>query len=439
MEFRVACRIADSPRPRALSRKRASGDGAGLSGLSAGPLGFSAAVVALVCSAVCYGQTREELDQARNRMVDEEIVAAGVKNPRVIQAMRITPRHEFVSLAQRKLAYYDMALPIGNAQTISPPFVVASMTEELDPQPSDKVLEIGTGSGYQAAVLSPLVREVYSIEIVEPLGRKAAAVLRKLAYENVHTKVGDGYQGWPEHAPFDKIIVTCSPEHVPPALVAQLREGGRMVIPVGERYQQNLYLMKKVDGKMEFEALRPTLFVPMTGKAEEGRRVLPDPVNPSIHNGDFEEVVGESGEAAAWHYQRQAELVSGDGAPSGDHYMRFSNFQPGRGSQALQGMAVDGREVRNLRVSLYARGEELRQGQDAHQQPMLVITFYDDRRATAGQGSVGPWLGTFDWRQQSAVIPVPPRAREAIVRIGLQGATGKLSLDQIEIGAQKEP
>ena len=206
-------------------------------------------------------------------MVDREIVDAGVKNPRVIEAMRSTPRHEFVTINERKNAYLDMALPIGEGQTISPPFIVAYMTEAIDPQPEDKVLEIGTGSGYQAAVLSPLVREVYTIEIVEPLGRKAAKVLERLHYDNVHVKIGDGYQGWPEHAPFDKIIVTCSPENVPPALAEQLKEGGRMVIPMGERYQQTLYLLKKINGKLETEALKPTLFVPMTGKAESQRKV----------------------------------------------------------------------------------------------------------------------------------------------------------------------
>jgi protein-L-isoaspartate(D-aspartate) O-methyltransferase len=390
---------------------------------------------ALLGSAVCHGQIRDEFEAIRNRMVDEEIVVAGVTTPRVIQAMRMTPRHEFVSLTQRRLAYYDMALPIGNSQTISPPFVVAYMTEQLDPQPGDKVLEIGTGSGYQAAVLSPLVAEVYTIEIVEPLGRKAAAVLRKLGYDNVHAKVGDGYQGWPEHAPFDKIIVTCSPEHVPPALVEQLREGGRMVIPVGERYQQNLTLLKKVNGKMEFEALHPTLFVPMTGRAEERRRVVPDPANPSIHNGDFEEVIADSGQPAGWHYQRQLEVVSGDGAPSGDNYITFSNSEPGRGAQALQGMAVDGRIVRHLQLSLYVRGEEIRPGQSLQQQPTLIINFFDENRAVAGEGGAGRWLGTFDWRKETAVIPVPPRAREAVVRIGLLGAIGKISFDQIEIRA----
>ena len=165
-----------------------------------------------------------------------------------------------------------MSLPIGESQTISAPFVVAYMTEQLDPQPTDKVLEIGTGSGYQAAILSPLVKEVYSIEIVESLGQKAARTLKRLKYTNVKTKIGDGYQGWPEHAPFDKIIVTCSPEKVPQPLVDQLKEGGRMVVPVGERYTQELYLLRKKDGKLEQEVLVPTMFVPMTGKAEAAPR-----------------------------------------------------------------------------------------------------------------------------------------------------------------------
>jgi protein-L-isoaspartate(D-aspartate) O-methyltransferase len=212
-----------------------------------------------------FAQGKSGFEAARNRMVDEEIAAAGVKNPRVIEAMRATPRHEFVTLNQRKYAYLDMALPIGEGQTISPPFIVAYMTEQLDPLRTDKVLEIGTGSGYQAAVLSPLVREVYTIEIVPQLGNHAAKVLRQLGYDNVHAKVGDGYQGWKEHAPFDKIIVTCSPERVPVPLVTQLKEGGRMIIPVGERYQQTLYLLKKTKGQLVPEALRPTLFVPMTG------------------------------------------------------------------------------------------------------------------------------------------------------------------------------
>src|SRR6266700_1372972 len=181
--------------------------------------------------------SRQGLDEARNRMVDEEVIAAGVKDPRVIKSMRSTPRHEFVVQSQWPQAYFDMSLPIGEGQTISPPVIVAYMTEQLDPQPTDKVLEIGTGSGYQAAVLSPLVKDVYSIEIVEQLGKHAKLTLDRLKYTNVHTKIGDGYLGWPDQAPFDKIIVTCSPEKVPQALVDQLKEGGRMIVPVGEPYQ----------------------------------------------------------------------------------------------------------------------------------------------------------------------------------------------------------
>jgi len=384
-------------------------------------------------------QTRQALEAARNRMVDEEIVAAGVKDLRVIQAMRQTPRHEFVSLAQRKYAYYDMAMPIGHGQTISPPFVVAYMTEQLDPQPTDKVLEIGTGSGYQAAVLSGLVSEVYTIEIVEPLGRKAAHTLRRLRYRNVHVKTGDGFQGWPEHAPFDKIIVTCSPEKAPPALVEQLREGGRMVIPVGERYHQNLHLLKKRGGKLEVETLLPTLFVPMTGQAEHRRQVQPDPTHPSLNNGDFEEVAGTSGKPDGWHYQRQLELITDGDAPSGDNYVKFTNAEPGRGCRALQGMGVDGSVVKQLKVSLHVRGKDIRPGQSLDQMPYLVVSFYDENRAEMAFGLMGPWRGTFDWQHQTTTIDVPPRAREAIVRIGLLGAIGEICFDDIQLEAVRNP
>jgi protein-L-isoaspartate(D-aspartate) O-methyltransferase len=380
-------------------------------------------------------QSRQALAEARDRMVDEEVVAAGVTNPRVIKAVRTTPRHEFVPLAQRRYAYLDMALPIGESQTISPPFVVAYMTELLDPQPSDKVLEIGTGSGYQAAVLSGLVRDVYTIEIVERLGRRAARTLKQLKYDNVHVKIGDGYQGWPEEAPFDKIIVTCSPEHVPTPLVEQLKEGGRMVIPVGQRYDQTMYLLTKKNGKMVSEALRPTLFVPMTGRAEQGRQVLPDPAHPTINNGGFEQVTGEPPRPTGWHYQRQLELVSDGHAPQGKYYVTFHNSQAGRGCQALQGFAVDGREVRRLEVSLQVRGQDIRPGQNVRQLPVVAITFYDEDRATAGVRVIGPWRGTFPWRPEARQVDVPPRAREAILRIGLLGAVGEISFDDVRLKA----
>lgn len=228
-------------------------------------------------SNMAFAQAQDRWQAARAKMVQNEIADRGIEDPAVCQAMRDVPRHLFVPSDQRKYAYYDMALPIGHGQTITSPFVVAFMTETLEPKPDDRVLEIGTGSGYQAAVLGRIVDSVYSIEIVEPLGRRAAKTLAQVGYDNVHTKVGDGYQGWPEHAPFDKIIVTCSPEKVPPELVKQLKEGGRLVIPLGERYQQMLYLFRKVNGELQKERLESTFFVPMTGRAEEKRVKLEDP------------------------------------------------------------------------------------------------------------------------------------------------------------------
>jgi protein-L-isoaspartate(D-aspartate) O-methyltransferase len=332
-----------------------------------------------------------------------------------------------------------MALPIGNQQTISPPFVVAYMTQEIDPQPTDRVLEIGTGSGYQAAILSPLVRDVYSIEIVEPLGRRAARTLKKLGYKNVHTKIGDGYLGWPEAAPFDKIIVTCSPEKVPQPLVDQLRDGGLMIVPVGERYQQNLYLFRKQGDKLESEALKATLFVPMTGEAEVRREVQPDPLQPTIANGSFEEILKSPADAkpspAGWHYQRQLKLASGAAAPRGDRYAVFHNDEPGRPSQALQGFAVDGRKVAKLRLSFAVRGRDIGPGQKQTEWPFVIVMFYDDRRAMIDSVEFGPYTGTFDWRTETYTVSVPLKAREAIVRIGLLGAVGELAIDDLNLGA----
>ncbi len=376
--------------------------------------------------------TEEEFRTRRMRMVDEEIFAAGVKNPRVIAAMRATPRHEFMPASLWPNAYYDMALPIGERQTISPPFIVAYITEALDPQPKDKVLEIGTGSGYQAAVLSGLVQEVYTIEIVKLLGERAAKVLKRLNYANVHAKVGDGYLGWPEHAPFDKIIVTCSPEKVPQPLVDQLKEGGRIVIPVGERYQQTLYLLKKTDGKMARESLLPVIFVPMTGKAEEGAP-KPDPKNPTLHNGDFEQVFGDPPQVVGWHYQRQLEVVTADDAPSGKRYVRFHNAEAGRSAQALQVFAVDGRYVRQLQLSVRARYANVQPDPAVPQPPLVYLQFYDENRATIGEQMFGAPRGSSDWKTEAKKVTVPVRAREGLIRIGLFGATGELSLDDLRM------
>lgn len=372
---------------------------------------------------------RYDYKVARRRMVDNEIIAAGVSDRRVIESMMQTDRHEFVLPKYRRMAYFDMALPIGGDQTISSPFIVAYMTESLDPQLTDKVLEIGTGSGFQAAILSPLVEKVYTIEIVDSLGRKAARLLKKLNYDNVHVKVGDGFKGWPEHAPFDKIIVTCSPEDVPVPLVEQLREGGKMVIPTGERYQQTLYLFTKKDGKLIKEALRPTLFVPMTGAAEEARDVLPDPANPLVVNGDFSDPSEKDTIVPGWYYGRQLKLVK---SASGQH-VEFSNADPGRGSHLLQGLGVDGRKVSRLKFSTRAKTRDVRASNE-DMLPAVMMTFYDESRRDVGRHWLGPWRGTNDWRNYEKTIRVPSAAREAIIRIGLFGATGSASFDDVQIG-----
>lgn len=384
---------------------------------------------------IAVAQSAREFERLRNRMVDDEIVKAGITNDRVVTSMRETPRHEFCRTENRPQAYFDMALPIGDAQTISPPFVVAYMTQELDPQPADVVLEVGTGSGYQAAILSPLVKEVYSIEIVESLGKRAARTLKRLKYDNVFTKIGDGYQGWSEHAPFDKIIVTCSPENVPQPLIDQLKEGGRMIVPLGERYQQTLYLFKKVGGKLETEALRPTLFVPMTGAAEDLRTVKPDPLRPAAVNGGFETAHKEGkeiGQPVGWHYLRQVVRTEDALAPEGKWIVRFTNAEPGRASMALQAFAVDGAKVKTLAVSLHVRASNVRPGQARDQLPRLLFTFYDENRKTVAAKSLGPWRGDFDWKHVQDTIAVPPAAREAIVHVGLLGALGTLDVDGIE-------
>lgn len=192
----------------------------------------------------------------------------GIHEESVLAAMNKVPREEFVPEYLRAASYADQPLPIGYDQTISQPFIVAFMTEQLRPQKTDRILEIGTGSGYQAAILAELVAEVYSIEIIEPLARTAEATLQRLGYKNVHVKVGDGYKGWPEHAPFDAVIVTCAPDHVPQALIDQLKEGGRMIIPVGGPGDQELYLLEKQHGQLHRRAVSPVRFVPMTGQAQ---------------------------------------------------------------------------------------------------------------------------------------------------------------------------
>ncbi len=206
--------------------------------------------------------------EARELMVREQIAARDVRDQRVLQAMLEVPRHLFVPPELQPYAYLDSPLPISHEQTISQPYIVGFMTEALKLKPEDRVLEVGTGSGYQAAVLSVLVREVYSIEIIEPLASEVAARLARLGYSNVKVRAGDGYRGWPEAAPFDGIIVTAAPDRIPHPLLDQLATGGRLVIPVG-KYFQTLNRVTRTAKGFKTEKLLPVRFVPMTGKAQK--------------------------------------------------------------------------------------------------------------------------------------------------------------------------
>ncbi len=191
----------------------------------------------------------------------------GIHEERVLAALAKVPREEFVPKEVRPPSYTDQPLPIGYNQTISQPYVVAFMTEQLQLKRDDRVLEIGSGSGYQTAILAELVADVYTIEIIEPLAKNAEATLIRLGYKNVQVKAGDGYKGWPEHAPFDAVIVTCAPDHVPQPLVDQMKEGGRMIIPVGRLGEQELYFLEKKNGQLKKRAVLPVRFVPMAGEA----------------------------------------------------------------------------------------------------------------------------------------------------------------------------
>jgi len=214
---------------------------------------------------VVGSESATEFEHARRLMVTEQIVARGVTDPSVVRAMSTVPRHEFVPPTHAEEAYADRPLPIGSGQTISQPYIVALMTELLDPEPEDRLLEVGTGSGYQAAVAASVAARVYSIELVPELAATATERLVQLGFDNVEVRVGDGYLGWPEHAPFDGILVTAGADHVPRPLVDQLAPGGRMIIPVGDPYGAQVLqiIEKQQDGSTRVKDAMPVRFVPL--------------------------------------------------------------------------------------------------------------------------------------------------------------------------------
>lgn len=209
--------------------------------------------------------SQKNYEEERVDMVTNQIARRGLFHGATLQAMRKVPRHLFVPEDLRNMAYFDQPLPIGQGQTISQPYMVAYMTAAIHPKPGMKVLEIGAGSGYQAAVLAEIVDQVYTIEIVEELGKEAIERFKTLGYDNIHTKIGDGYLGWPEYAPFDAIVVTAAPNEIPPPLIEQLKDGGRMIVPIGPAYMaQELQLVRKRGDKIITTSLFPVRFVPFT-------------------------------------------------------------------------------------------------------------------------------------------------------------------------------
>lgn len=232
------------------------------------PLFLAAGLISLSILAAWPKGDEDLFAVARHNLVRTQLAARDIGDRLVLQAMAEVPRHEFVPPPLRNRAYRDHPLPLGKDQTISQPYIIAFMTQALELEAGDRVLEIGTGSGYQAAVLTQLVEHVYTIEIIPSLGDSARRVLRRQGYDNVTVRIGDGYVGWPEKAPFDAIMVTAAPDHVPPTLVEQLAEGAHLVLPVGDYYQELLRLTRHA-GKILAKSLLPVRFVPMTGQAQE--------------------------------------------------------------------------------------------------------------------------------------------------------------------------
>lgn len=377
-------------------------------------------------------ENSDPYSKARSHLIESILKPGGIKSDSVLNAIIATPRHEFVPYALRDQAYLDRSLPIGDAQTISSPFIVALMTEVLQPESTDKVLEIGTGSGYQAAVLSPLVNQVYTIEIVEQLAATTTKLLDRLGYKNIFTKAGDGFQGWKEHAPFDKIIVTCSPDKPPQPLVDQLKEGGLMVIPVGARYQQLLQVFRKEGHRLIPISARPTLFVPMTGTAESQRQDKLDSANPTLINSDFE-AKADGDFIPNWYYDFGAKLEEAPDAPSGKHVVKFKNKKQGVPTSLLQGIPLDGRVVTKLRLSGHVTTSGVKISHVFEEEPFIILQFLDKNRNRIGYNWLGPFVGDHKWHKVENTFPVPFESREAIVLVGLFGAVGSASFDDIKI------
>ena len=446
---------------------------------------------------------------ARNRMVQRHLVERGLKNPRVLDAFRTVPRHRFLPPKTQRQAYDDESIPIGEGQTITPPYDVAFMTEVLDPKPTDRVYEVGTGSGYQSAILSRLVKDVYSIEIHAPLSKRATQVHKDLGYTNIHTRIGDGYVGWPEAAPFDAIIVTCAPTKVPQPLFDQLKEGGRMVIPIGDRFNQMVHLIIKKDGKRVDQRAeadivraddgprsgrggrRPT----RGGAVQEGFRQGRSPAKMTTGTGSVptrerqtprsrrDDVgssccIGRVGLRSCWQAScgtawrscfAQEELIERPGPPPVDNLEADENkdgvpdgwYNARDVKWMTEGGAPVGPALRSLRVHsarpagaaeprlrcrrpqdrgdrpwLWIRQNNIQVGEREGDEPGLMIDFLGVRAPPpVSRGIFGPWTHSVRdrWTRVAKRIPVPPGTKDAIMSVGLMGATGTLDFDGLTV------
>lgn len=378
-----------------------------------------------------------ELLEARRRMVSEEIEAQGIENERLLEAMREVPREQFLPLPKRKLAYLNVVVTFGDGQVILPPLVTAHLIEQLNPQKNDKVLVIGAGSGYSTALLSRMCREVDAVEIDPAIAKTAEEVFARLKFTNIKMRVGDGFEGWKEHAPYQRIIVECSPENVPQPLVDQLAEGGVLLVPVGDEFDQTMHLCQKENGKLTTLSLWPTLLLPMKGKAEELRSQSATPRDPALLNGGFEELVPSTKDVpASWAYVRQGRAIADSSCPEGSNSLSFINVTPGVAATALQAFPVDGKKISELAIACKIWGKEVRPGQNRQQLPRVEVRFFDEKRRLVGGDWMGGWNMTFDWVKKDHVFAVPRQAKFAVIRIGLGGAVGEIRFDDFKLEYQ---
>lgn len=383
-------------------------------------------------------EARPLIPEAR-KMVEREILPQHEwEDPIVLSAIMRTARDRFVPASYKKTAFRDLAVPLGRSRYQQAPSLLAYMTEELDVRPDEKVLHIGTGSGYYTAVLSLLAKEVYTVELDETLGNRASQTFEKLAYTNIYTKIADGYDGWEEHAPFDRIVFTCSPETVPEPLVKQLREGGVMIVPLGEPFRQVLYRCKKKGEELQKEFLLPYPFELMEGEAQSRRQTKPDPERPELSNGHFERF-HENGEPYGWFSMTNAIVREVPDAPEGRHFLKLEvnsfSSDEARFARAEQSFALEGKNVSRLHLEAFLRGDRLEtlSARNVRASASMILLCYDESDRLLQRYDLAPVSGSFDWKAFQCEISVPKKTKKATLILTLSDRTGTLEFDALSV------